>query len=67
MDVLESISKNFDINVVMKEFPADTQFTIWWINLEQQDSDKKHKHKCRVFTEEKLHDIGARLEHAPRK
>jgi hypothetical protein len=29
--------------------------------------DKKQKHKCRVFTEEKLDDIGARFEHAPRK
>jgi hypothetical protein len=28
--------------------------------------DKKQKHKCRVCTE-KLHDIGARLEHTPRK
>jgi transposase len=29
--------------------------------------DKKQKHKRRVLTEEKLHDIGARLEHTPRK
>jgi hypothetical protein len=29
--------------------------------------DKKQKHKCRVLTEEKLDDIGARLEHSPRK
>jgi hypothetical protein len=29
--------------------------------------DKKQKHKCRVLTEEKLGDIGARLEHTPRK
>jgi transposase len=29
--------------------------------------DKKEKHKRRVLTEEKLHAIGARLEHAPRK
>jgi transposase len=28
--------------------------------------DKKQKHKCRVLTE-KLDDIGARLEHTPRK
>jgi hypothetical protein len=28
--------------------------------------DKKQKHKRRVLTE-KLHDIGARLEHTPRK
>jgi hypothetical protein len=28
---------------------------------------KKQKHKRRVLTEEKLDDIGARLEHTPRK
>jgi hypothetical protein len=30
-------------------------------------TDKRQKHKRRVLTEEKLDDIGARLEHAPRK
>jgi hypothetical protein len=29
--------------------------------------DKKQKHKCQVFTEEKLAGIGARLEHTPRR
>jgi transposase len=29
--------------------------------------ENKQKHKRRVLTEEKLDDIGARLEHAPRK
>jgi transposase len=29
--------------------------------------DKKHKHKRRVLTKEKLDDIGARIEHIPRK
>jgi hypothetical protein len=29
--------------------------------------DKKQKHKRRVLTEEKLDNIGARLENAPRK
>jgi hypothetical protein len=28
---------------------------------------KKQEHKRQVLTEEKLHDIGARLEHTPRK
>jgi transposase len=28
--------------------------------------DKKQKHKRRVLTEEKLDDMGARLEHTPR-
>jgi hypothetical protein len=31
--LLESISKNVDIIFVMKEFPADKQCTVWWINL----------------------------------
>jgi hypothetical protein len=30
-------------------------------------TDKKQTHEGRVLTEEKLDDIGARLEHAPRK
>jgi hypothetical protein len=29
--------------------------------------DKKQKHKLQVLTEEKLDDIGARLEHTPGK
>jgi hypothetical protein len=29
--------------------------------------DKKQKYKRRVLTEEKLDDIGTRLEHTPRK
>jgi hypothetical protein len=29
--------------------------------------DKKLKHKCQVLTQEKLDDIGSRLEHTPRK
>jgi hypothetical protein len=28
-ELLESASKNFDVNFVVKEFPADKQFTIW--------------------------------------
>jgi hypothetical protein len=38
MDLLESVGENFDVNFVMKEFPAYQQFIILWINLEQQDS-----------------------------
>jgi hypothetical protein len=37
-DLLESVGENFDLCFVMEEFPADKQFTIWWINLEQRDS-----------------------------
>jgi hypothetical protein len=59
MDLLETVGKNFDVNFVMKEFPADKQFTIWSINLDQRDLiDKKQKHTRRVITEEKLGDIG---------
>jgi hypothetical protein len=28
-DLLESVSKNVDINFVVKEFPGDKQITIW--------------------------------------
>jgi hypothetical protein len=27
--------------------------------------DKKQKHKCQILTEDKLDDIGARLQHTP--
>jgi hypothetical protein len=38
MDLLESVGKNFDVNIMMKELPTDKQFIIWWINLDQRDS-----------------------------
>jgi hypothetical protein len=68
-DLLESVGENFDVSLVMKEFSGVKQFTIWWVTLEQQDSltDKKLKHKCQVVTQEKLDDIGSRLERTPRK
>jgi superfamily II DNA helicase RecQ len=47
----KSVSKNFNINFMMKEFTVD----------------KKQKHKSRVLTEETLYGIGARLQHTPRK
>jgi hypothetical protein len=28
MDLLESVGKDFDVNFMVKEFPADKQFTI---------------------------------------
>jgi hypothetical protein len=37
-DLLKIGSENLNVDIVMKEFPADKQFTIWWINLEQLDS-----------------------------
>jgi hypothetical protein len=30
-------------------------------------TDKKQQHRCQVLTEEKLDDIGTRLEHTPQK
>jgi hypothetical protein len=29
MDLLESVGKNFDINFMIKEFPAGKQLIIW--------------------------------------
>jgi hypothetical protein len=67
-DLLESVGENFVVNFLKKEFPADKQFTIRWINLDQWGSqDKKQRHKCQVLNEERLGDIGVRLEHTPRK
>jgi hypothetical protein len=28
-DLLESVGENFNVDFVMKEFPADRKFTIW--------------------------------------
>jgi hypothetical protein len=64
VDLLESDGKNF----VMKEFLADKQFSL--VNKLRTMGlliDIKQKHKRRVLTEEKLDNIGARLEHTPRK
>lgn len=37
MNQLERVSKYFNVNSGMKEFPADKQFTIWWISIDQHD------------------------------
>jgi hypothetical protein len=29
--------RKFDVNFMMEEFPVDKQFTVWWINLDQQN------------------------------
>jgi hypothetical protein len=36
-DLLASVGENFELNFVMKEFPADKKLTILWVNLEQRD------------------------------
>jgi hypothetical protein len=33
----ESVGENF----MTKEFPAEKQFTIWWLNLEQRDFNRQ--------------------------
>jgi hypothetical protein len=65
-DLLESVCKNFDINFVIKEFPANK--TIHNLVNKLRTGlliDNKQKHKHWVLTEEKLDDIGARLEYTP--
>jgi hypothetical protein len=37
-DLTETVGENFVVNFVMKEFAADKQFTILWINLDRRDS-----------------------------
>jgi hypothetical protein len=53
-----------------EKYPAGKPFIIWWINLRRITGlliDKKPKHKRGALTEEKLDDIGARVESKPRK
>jgi hypothetical protein len=66
---LESVGENFDINFVMKEFPIRQTIHTFVNKLRPTGLliDKKQKHKCQAFTEEKLNDTGAKLEHTPRK
>jgi hypothetical protein len=67
-DLLESVSENFDINFVMKEFTAGKQSIIWWINVDNGTLNRQEtKHKRLVLADEKSDDTGARLEHTPRK
>jgi hypothetical protein len=69
MYLLESVSENFDINFMMKGFPADKQIhnSVNKFRSTGLLIDKEQKHKCQVLREEKLDDIKARLEHTPRK
>jgi hypothetical protein len=65
MDLLESVGENFDVNFVMKEFPADTTIHNLLNKLRSTGllTYKKQKHMRRMLTEEKSDDIGARLAH----
>jgi hypothetical protein len=66
-DLLESVSENFYVNFMMKEFLADKQFIIWWINLEQWDScqtrNKNMSDECLLRSQM----TRARHKHTPRK
>jgi hypothetical protein len=50
MALLESVCENFDVNFLMKEFPADKQFAILVDKLKSMELliDKKQEHKRRV-------------------
>jgi hypothetical protein len=63
-DLLESVGENFDVNFVMKEFPADKTIKILVNKLRTTGLliYKKQRHKRRVPTKEKLDDIGVRLQ-----
>jgi hypothetical protein len=58
--------QNFNVNFMMKEFPAAKQFTIWWIGHRNRWQEIK-KNKCQLLMEEELGDTGARLECTPIK
>jgi hypothetical protein len=65
MDLLEAVGINF----VMKRVPS-RQTVHSLVNKHRSTGlliDKKQEHKRRVLTVEKLVDIGAILEHTPRK
>jgi hypothetical protein len=58
IQICQEVSENFYVNFFIKEFPAEEQFTIWWINVYQWD---RQKHEHQMLTEEKLDDTGARI------
>jgi hypothetical protein len=57
MDLLETVSKNFDVNFVMKEFSVSVHNLVNTLRAMRLLIDKKQKHKRRVLTEETLDDI----------
>jgi transposase len=60
-DLLKSVGENLDVNFVTVHNLANKLRSTGLL------IDKKQKHKGRMLTEEKLDDVGARLEHTPRK
>jgi hypothetical protein len=68
MDLLQSVSKNFDINLMIKSFSRQTIHNLVnKLKTMRLLRDMKQKHNCRVLIEDKLDDMGARLEHTTRK
>jgi transposase len=68
MDLLESVGENFDVNFVMRVPSRQTIHNMGnKLRTKGLLKDKKQKHKRRVLIEEKLDDIGAKLERTPRK
>jgi hypothetical protein len=65
MDLLESVRENFVINRVPSR--QTVHILLNKLRATRLLLDKKQKRKRRVLTEEKLDDIGARLEHTTRK
>jgi hypothetical protein len=68
-DLLENVVENVDVNLVMKQFPEDKQFTNLVNKLRSTGllMDRKQKYKRQVLTEKNFGDTGARLEHITRK
>jgi hypothetical protein len=68
-DLLESVGENFDVKFMRKRVPIGR--TIHNLVNKRRITglliDKKRKHKRRVLTDDTLDDIGATLEHTPRK
>jgi hypothetical protein len=68
-DLLESVGENFDVNFVIKEFTADkkNQKIVNKLRTAGLLIYKKQNYKSPMLAEEKLDDIGARLEPTFRK
>jgi hypothetical protein len=69
MDILESVGKKFWHEFRDERVPSKQTIhnLVDILRTTRLLLDKKQKHKCRVLTEEKLDDTGAKLEHTPRK
>jgi IMP dehydrogenase/GMP reductase len=64
-DLLGDIGENVDANVLTKRGPDRQTFYNLVNKLRSMGQETKHKNQ--VLTDEKLDDIGARIEHTTRK